>query len=103
MQKQMEVIDEGYQDVVKDIADVVEGISDGINEVITNLALLEEQALEKVVEYGLKSTNQIFSEGLKLDESSQGTIRELGGLLSSDKVKLTHEQRLKMLEVIEGM
>lgn len=103
MQKQMEVIDEGYQDVVKDIADVVEGISDGINEVITNLALLEEQALEKVVEYGLKSTNQIFSEGLKLDESFQGTIRELGGLLSSDKVKLTHEQRLKMLEVIEGM
>lgn len=42
MQKQMEVIDEGYQDEVKDIADVVEGISDGINEVITNLALLEE-------------------------------------------------------------
>lgn len=56
-----------------------------------------------MVEYGLKSTNQIFSEGLKLDESFQGTIRELGGLLSSDKVKLTHEQRLKMLEVIEGM
>jgi CheY-like chemotaxis protein len=105
MQTQMEVIDEGYQGVVKDIADVVEGISDGINEIITNLALHEEQerALEKVVEYGLKSTNQIFSEGLKLDESFQGTIRELGGLLSSDKVKLTHEQRLKMLEVIESM
>jgi len=105
MQKQMEVIDDGYQGVVKDIADVVEGISDGINEIITNLALHEEQedALEKVVAYGLKSTNQIFSEGLKLDESFQGTIKELGGLLSSDKVKLTHEQRLKMLDVIENM
>ena len=105
MQKQMEIIDVGYQGVVKDIADVVEGISDGINEVIANLALHEEQekALEKVVEYGLKTTNSIFSDGLKLDESFQGTIRELGGLLSSDKVKLTHEQRLKMLEVIENM
>ena len=105
MQEQMHDIDQGYQGVMKDIADVVEGISDGINEVIVNLALHEEQekALERVVEYGLNTTNQIFSEGLKLDESLQKLITELGGLLTSDTVKLTHDQRLKMLAVIEGM
>lgn len=102
MQSMMEEIDEGYQQVMKNIADVVENMSDGINEVIVNLALHEEQerALEKVMEYGLKTTNEVFSKGLRLDENFQNVIKELGVFLSNDKVKFTAEQRKKLLSII---
>ncbi|WP_283788213.1 hypothetical protein QNI23_002530 [Bermanella sp. WJH001] len=102
MQNMMEDIDDGYQSVMKSIADVVENMSDGINEVIMNLALHEEQerALEKVMEYGLQTTNAIFSKGLQLDEDFQNVIKELGVFLSNDKVKFTAEQRKKLLKII---
>lgn len=102
MQNMMEEIDIGYQNVMKDIADVVENMSDGINEVIVNLALHEEQerALEKVMEYGLHTTNAVFSKGLQLDENFQNVIKELGVFLSNDKVKFTAEQRKKLLQII---
>ncbi|MFT5593118.1 MAG: CheY-like chemotaxis protein [Oceanicoccus sp.] len=102
MQTMMEEIDEGYQDVMKNIADVVESMSDGINEVIVNLGLHEDQerALEKVMEYGLQTTNMVFSKGLKLDENFQHVIKELGVFLSNDKVKFSAEQRKKLLSII---
>lgn len=102
MQNMMEDIDEGYQGVMKSIADVVENMSDGINEVIVNLALHEEQerALEKVMDYGVQTTNAIFSKGLQLDEDFQNVIKELGVFLSNDKVKFTAEQRKKLLKII---
>ncbi|NVK39184.1 MAG: DNA-binding response regulator [Gammaproteobacteria bacterium] len=102
MQTMMEEIDAGYQDVMKSIADVVENMSDGINEIIVNLALHEEQerALEKVMEYGLQTTNAIFSKGLQLDENFQHVIKELGVFLSNDKVKFSAEQRKKLLQII---
>ncbi|GAA6134114.1 hypothetical protein NBRC116188_09030 [Oceaniserpentilla sp. 4NH20-0058] len=103
MQGMMEEIDAGYQVVMKDIADVVEDVSDGVNEIIMNLGLHEEQekALEKIMEHGLRSTNDIFSKGLKLDESFQNVIKELGVFLSNDKVKFSAEQRKKLLSIIE--
>lgn len=103
MQTMMEEIDEGYQEVMKKIADVVEDMSDGINQIIINLGLSEEQekALESLMEYGLKHTNEIFSKGLKLDENFQGVIKELGVFLSNDKVKLSAEQRKKLLAIID--
>jgi hypothetical protein len=87
---------------MKSIADVVENMSDGINEVIVNLALHEEQerALEKVMDYGVQTTNAIFSKGLQLDEDFQNVIKELGVFLSNDKVKFTAEQRKKLLKII---
>lgn len=102
MQKMMEEIDVGYQGIMKNIADVVENMSDGIHEVIINLALHEEQeqALERVMEYGLQTTNAVFSEGLQLDENFQNVIKELGVFLSNDKVKFTAEQRQKLLQLI---
>lgn len=102
MQKMMEGIDDGYQGVMKEIADVVENMSDGINEIIVNLALHEEQekALEKVMDYGVKSTNVIFAEGLKLDESFQNVVKQLGGFLSADSSTLTTEQRQEILALL---
>lgn len=103
MQGMMEEIDAGYQDVMKSIADVVEDMSDGINEVIVNLGLHEDQekALERMMEYGIKKTNDIFSKGLKLDESFQNVIKELGVFLSNDQVKFSAEQLKKLLALID--
>jgi len=103
MQSMMANIDEGYQNVMRNIADVVENMSDGISEVIVNLALHEEQekALERVMEYGIQSTNVIFSEGLKLDEDFNQVIKQLGQFLSSDNVNLSSQQRQKILELIQ--
>ncbi len=104
MQTMMEEIDSGYQDVMRSIADVVENMSDSISEIIVNLALHEEQekALEKVMEYGIQTTNGIFSKGLQLDENFHNVIKELGVFLSNDKVKFSAEQRKKLLQIIES-
>lgn len=105
MQSMMEDIDEGYQGVMKDIADVVEDMSDRINMVIQNLGLHEDQekALEEIMNYGINKTNNIFSNGLRLDEQFKGVVKELGVFLSSDKVKLNKEQRLKLLNIVEDI
>lgn len=105
MQSMMEDIDEGYQGVMKDIADVVEDMSDRINMVIQNLGLHEDQekALEEIMNYGINKTNNIFSNGLRLDEQFKGVVKELGGFLSSEKVRLNKEQRLKLLNIVEDM
>jgi len=102
MQKMMASIDDGYQGVMKEIADVVENMSDGMNEIIVNLALHEEQekALEKVMDYGVKSTNVIFAEGLKLDETFKHIVQELGGFLSKGSEQLTADQRQEILALL---
>lgn len=103
MQNMMEGIDAGYQEVMKNIADVVEDVSDGVNVIIMNLGLHEEQekALEQIMEEGLRRTNEVFSKGLRLDESFQHVIKELGIFLSNDKVKFSAEQRKKLLEILD--
>ncbi|WP_396587803.1 two-component system response regulator [Bermanella sp. R86510] len=105
MQSMMENIDEGYQGVMKDIADVVENMSDQISGVITNLGLHEDQerALENIMAYGIENTNTIFNSGLKLDERFQSVVKELGGFLSNENVKLSREQRLKLLNIVNEL
>jgi len=84
MQSMMENIDKGYQGVMKDIADVVENMSDQISGVITNLGLHEDQerALENIMAYGIENTNNIFNSGLQLDERFQSVVKELRAIHS---------------------
>ena len=96
-------IDEGYQSVMKDIADVVENMAEGTNEIITNLALNEEQeqALENVMNSGIEATNQVFSEGLKMDESLKKVISEMDGLLAEGDGPISLEKRVKLLSLLD--
>jgi len=103
MKNMMGEIDEGYQSVMKDIADVVENMAEGTNEIITNLALNEEQelALENVMNSGIEATNQVFSEGLKMDESLKKVISEMDGLLAEGDGPITLEKRVKLLSLLD--
>ena len=104
MKNMMGEIDQGYQHVMRDIADVVESMADGIHDVIANLALHEEQekALESIMEGGISDTNKIFSLGLKLDESLKRILLELDALLSDSDGQLTAEKRARLLKLLES-
>lgn len=103
MKNMMGEIDQGYQAVMKDIADVVENMAEGTNEIITNLALNEEQenALENVMNSGIEATNQVFSEGLKMDESLRKVISEMDGLLAEGDGAISLEKRVKLLSLLD--
>lgn len=104
MKNMMGDIDHGYQSVMKDIADVVENMAEGTNEIITNLALNEEQelALENVMNSGIEATNQVFSEGLKMDESLKKVISEMDELLAEGDGPISLEKRVKLLSLLDG-
>ncbi len=102
MQQNMEAIDSGYQEVMKDIAGVVENMADSLNAVIINLALHEEQekALENIIEYGIQNTTRVFASGLKLDESFKDIVDQIGQFLSDESVHINAEQRVKLMALL---
>ncbi|MCP5335952.1 MAG: hypothetical protein H7A08_09740 [Oceanospirillaceae bacterium] len=104
MQSVMADVDEGYQVVMKDIADVVEEMADKIQGVIEFLGLHEDQerALEKIMEYGISQTNGIFSKGIQLDSQFKNLVAELGMLFSADGGRITPAQRAKLMALLQG-
>lgn len=104
MQGVMADVDEGYQLVMKDIADVVEEMADKIQGVIEYLGLHEDQerALEKITEYGISQTNGIFSKGIQLDSQFKNLVAELGMLFSADSGRITPAQRAKLMALLQG-
>lgn len=103
MKNMMAEIDDGYQDVMKNIADVVESMAEGTQQVIIDYALHEEQekALETIMESGVTSTNQIFSDGLRLDESLKKIIGDMDDFFSEDSGPMTQEKRQKLLRLLQ--
>ncbi len=103
MKNMMGQIDAGYQQVMRDIADVVESMAEGTHDVIANLALHEDQekALESIMDAGISDTNKVFSDGLKLDESLKKILTELDELLSDREGDLPVEKRVKLLKLLE--
>lgn len=104
MKNMISEIDNGYQLVMRDIADVVENMADGTNNVITHFALHEEQekALEKVMEAGIESTNRVFSEGLKMDENLKKVISEMDEMLAEGDGPISLEKRVKLMGLLES-
>lgn len=103
MQAVMADIDDGYQLVMKDIADVVEEMADKIQGVIEFLGLHEDQerALEKIMEYGIGQTNNIFSKGIQLDSQFKNLVTELGTLFSAEGGKISAAQRAKLMAMLQ--
>jgi len=103
MKNMISDIDAGYQNVMRDIANVVENMADGTNQIITNLALNEEQenALESVMEAGIEDTNKVFSEGLKMDETLRKVISEMDELLAEGDGPISIEKRVKLLSLLD--
>jgi hypothetical protein len=103
MQSVMADIDDGYQLVMKDIADVVEEMADKIQGVIEFLGLHEDQerALETIMEYGIGQTNGIFAKGIQLDSQFKNLVIELGTLFSAEGGKISAAQRAKLMAMLQ--
>ncbi|MCA6065131.1 PleD family two-component system response regulator [Thalassolituus marinus] len=80
-------VDESYQEVMRDIADVVENMADGVESSIQFLGMDEQQeaALQKIMETGIVDTNRIFNDGMRLDEGLKGFLTRLDEVFSSEK------------------
>lgn len=104
MKSMMEEVDKGYQHVMRDIADVVENMAEGTHDVISHLALHEDQekALETVMDEGIMNTSKIFSEGLQLDESLKKVISEMDEILAEGEGPISLEKRVRLLKLLEN-
>jgi len=102
MKELVSTVDESYQDVMRDIANVVEDMADGVDRSIQFLGMDEhqEKALQTTMESGIVNTNKIFNEGLKLDAGLQGFLKRVDGIFNSEKVSALELQNL--IDSIDG-
>lgn len=96
MKELMSSVDDNYQDVMRDIANVVEDMADGVDQSIQFLGMDEnqEQALQKTMEGGIVNTNKIFNEGLKLDAGLQTFMKQVDGIFNAEHVNPAQLQQL---------
>ncbi|MEQ3692282.1 MAG: hypothetical protein ABNH15_10675 [Alcanivorax sp.] len=91
MRELMEEVDEGYHVTMTRIAGAVEDIADGIEREIQFLGMDEaqERAIQKIMEDGIRETNQVFNDGLKLDKGLAEFLGEVEQVFSSGHMKAT--------------
>jgi len=96
MKELITTVDESYQDVMRDIANVVEDMADGVDQSIQFLGMDEhqEKALQSTMESGIVSTNKIFNEGLKLDAGLQGFLKQVDVIFNAEHVSAAELQKL---------
>jgi CheY-like chemotaxis protein len=88
MKDLMSSIDDSYQEVMKDIANVVEDMADKIEASMHFLGMDEaqEKSLQDTIEGGILSTNNIFSEGLRLDKNLHEFLIHIDNLFKTDAI-----------------
>jgi len=69
-------IDDSYQEIMKEIAGVVDEMAERVGDSVMAMALTENQEniLESIVEKGVIDTNLVFNRGLKMDSELQQLI-----------------------------
>jgi hypothetical protein len=81
---------------MKDIADVVETMADGVESSIQFLGMDERQelALQKIMENGVVDTNRIFNKGKRMDEGLREFLEQVDNVFCSDSVDHAKLDRL---------
>ena len=92
--------EEGYRDVMRQIADVVENMADGVESSLQFLGMDERQeaALQKIMETGIVDTNRIFNNGLRVDENVRGFLQKLDDIFADE-----HADPQKIEELLQSM
>lgn len=82
----MSQVDESYQEVMRNIADVVENMADGVEQSLQFLGMDERQeaAMQKIMETGITDTNRIFNNGMRLDEGLRGFLKRLDAVFAEE-------------------
>lgn len=103
MKDLMSSVDESYQVVMKDIADVVEDMADNIEGSMQYLGMSEEQetSLHTTIEKAILQTSKVFSEGLSLDKDLHQFLVHIDGLFKSDKINPA--EVVKIIESLEKL
>lgn len=85
IQNVMEQVDERYQQVMRQCADVVEDMAVRADEAILFLDLTEaqEETFSNIMREGVKTVSELFNEGIKIDESFRKLIEYLNAALYS--------------------
>lgn len=96
MKDLMSSVDESYQDVMRDIANVVEEMADNIEASMQYLGMDEaqEESLQKTMETAILATNKIFNEGLKLDKDLHEFLVRIDALFKTDKINPSQLQKI---------
>lgn len=96
MRGQMTDVDRSYQEVMRQIADVVERMADGVEGGIQFLGMDEhqEKALQTIMETGIVDTNRIFNEGMQLDRGLKDFLNQVEHLFNAEHIDASQLQRL---------
>lgn len=100
MKDMMSTVDESYQGVMKDIANIVEGMADDIEASMHHLGMDEtqEQSLNTIIELAISATNKTFNEGVKVDKNLHEFLVYMDSLFKSDNID-PH----KMKRIVESL
>jgi CheY-like chemotaxis protein len=96
MRDLMKDVDSSYKGVMKDIADVVETMADGVESSIQFLGMDERQelALQNIMETGIVDTNRIFNQGMRMDEGLREFLEQVDNVFCSGSVDHAKLDRL---------
>ncbi len=87
MEGVMHQVDERYQQVMRKCADLVEDMALRVDESILFLDLTEEQeeTFSKIMQEGVNTINELFNQGIRIDESFRKLIDYMNRTLKSDE------------------
>jgi len=73
---------------MREILNVVEDVSDGVDHSMQFLGMdeLQERELQKIMAQGIEETNRIFTAGLRMDAGLKAFLQQADALFSQDKI-----------------
>jgi CheY-like chemotaxis protein len=88
MKDLMSSVDQSYQGVMRDIANVVEEMADNIDKSMQYLGMdeVQEKSLQDTIELAIVNTNKIFNDGLKLDKDLHQFLVHIDALFKTEKI-----------------
>ncbi len=91
LQGEMSNIDESYQVIMLKIVQNVENMEDKVQQSIMYLGLSDEQekAIEGILEQCTTANDQIFNDGLKIDQGFRELVKDLGKLFSDQEAGIS--------------
>jgi CheY-like chemotaxis protein len=86
MRELVSSVDDGYQNVMRQIANVVDTMSEGVENRLQFLGMDEyqEKAILEIMYNGVEETGKIFSNGLRMDEGLQQFLSQVDQALEAD-------------------
>jgi len=92
----MSTVDASYQHVMRDIADVVENMADGVEQSLQFLGMDERQeaTMQKIMETGITETSRVFNEGMRVDEGLGELLQKINQVFSGEHVDPQQVQAL---------